>query len=254
MKWTHTHSSVNHATTVITITITSCRSQLWSASSMSQTLARIKQALKWSSTDFDSNLIHHGLFHEFDSLWSELASATTFRHSDTQLDLHPESQYLGEPTSVHITEAVHQAQHKPLPSTQSKSERGSSLPPVVQLHTKQVTFPFESDSDSSYTLPDQSDPEIVFWRQPSRLETLNILIEELQSFSQGDTTQTSEQFQSAIDPDDQYIDDTFADHSKMANDSEAYDTSANRDQFQHRALKQLWYSCQYQLQHDWWCE
>ena len=127
-------------------------------------------------------------------------------------------------------EVVHQAQHKPLPSTQSKSERGSSLPPVVQLHTKQVTFPFKSDSDSSYTLPDQSDPEIVFQRQPSRLETLNILIEELQSFSQGDTTQTSEQFQLAIDPDDQYIDDTFADHSKMANDLEAYDTSANRDQ------------------------
>ena len=144
--------------------------------------------------------------------------------------MHPESQYLGEPTSVHITEAIHQAQHKPLPSTQSKSERGSSLPPVAQLLNKQVTFPFESDSDSSYTLPDQSDPEIVFWRQPSRLETLNILIDELQSFSQGNTMQTSEQFQSAIEPDDQYIDDTFADHSKMADDSVAYDTSANRDQ------------------------
>ena len=42
--------------------------------------------------------------------------------------------------------------------------------------------------------------------------------------------QTSEQFQLAIEPDDQYIDDTFADHSKMADDSVAYDTSANRDQ------------------------
>ena len=197
----------------------SCRSQLWSASSMSLTLARIKWALKWSSTDFDSNLIHHGLFHEFDPLQSELASAVKFCHSDTRLNLHPESWYLGEPTSVHITEVIHQAQHKPLPSTQSKSERGSSLPPVAQLLNKQVTFPFKSDSDSSYTLPDQSDPEIVFQRQPSRLETLNILIDELQSFSQGNTMQTSEQFQSAIEPDDQYIDDTFADHSKMADDS-----------------------------------
>ena len=150
----------------------SCRSQLWSASSMSLTLARIKWALKWSSTDFDSNLIHRGLFHEFDPLWSELALATKFCHSDTRLDLHPESRYLGEPTSVHITEVIHQAQHKPLPSTQSQSERGSSLPPVAQLLNKQVTFPFESDSDRSYTLPDQSDPEIVFQRQPSRLETL----------------------------------------------------------------------------------
>ena len=140
--------------------------------------------------------------------------------------MHPESRYLGEPTSVHITEVIHQAQHKPLPSTQSKSERGNSLPPVAQMLNKQVTFPFESDSDSSYTLPDQSDPEIVFQRQPSRLETLNILIDELQSFSQGNTTQTLEQFQSAIEPDDQYIDDTFADHSKMADDSVAYDTSA----------------------------
>ena len=127
-------------------------------------------------------------------------------------------------------EVIHQAQHKPLPSTQSKSERGNSLPPVAQMLNKQVTFPFESDLDSSYTLPDQSYPEIVFWRQPSRLETLNILIDELQSFSQGNTTQTSEQFQSAIEPDNQYIDDTFADHSKMADDSEAYDTLANRDQ------------------------
>ena len=100
---------------------------------------------------------------------------------------------------------------------------------MAQLLNKQVTFPFKSDSDSSYTLPDQSDPEIVFQRQPSRLETLNILIDKLQSFSQGNTMQTSEQFQSAIEPDDQYIDDTFADHSKMADDSVAYDTSANRD-------------------------
>ena len=101
---------------------------------------------------------------------------------------------------------------------------------MAQLLNKQVTFPFESDLDSSYTLLDQSDPRIVFRRQPSRLETLNILIDKLQSFSQGNITQTSEQFQLAIEPDDQYIDDTFADHSKMADDSEAYDTLANRDQ------------------------
>ena len=47
-------------------------------------LTRLTQGLKQSSADFDNNLIQQGLFHEFDSLCSELATSDKCCHSDTQ--------------------------------------------------------------------------------------------------------------------------------------------------------------------------
>ena len=82
---------------------------------MSSQLTRCTRGLKRSSADFDSNLIQQGLFHEFDSLCSELATSDKCRHSDTRLALNPELTYLGEPNTINITKVIHhfQSQHIP---------------------------------------------------------------------------------------------------------------------------------------------
>ena len=114
---------------------------------MSSKLHRFRRALKQSSADFNANLIHHGQFHEFESLTSELSTTDRRHHSDTHLDLNPTSTYLDEPSATHITEAVHNFLDKPV---NPFSDRGSSLPPQEPLTQTQVTFPFDSEPDNSY--------------------------------------------------------------------------------------------------------
>ena len=117
------------------------------------------RALKQSSADFNANLIHHGQFHEFESLTSELSTVDKRRHSDTHLDLNPTATYLDEPSTTHITEAVHNFLDKPI---NPHSDRGISLPPQEPLTQTHVTFPFDIEPDNTYFEPDSSNPEIAF--------------------------------------------------------------------------------------------
>ena len=198
---------------------------------MSSKLHRFCRALKRSSADFNANLIHHGQFHEFESLTSELSTTDRRHHSDTRLDLNPTTTYLDEPSATHITEAVHNFLDKPV---NPHSDRGSSLPPQEPLTQTQVTFPFDSEPDNSYFEPDSSDSEIAFKKLAVR--ELNTLIEDLRSLSQCADPNSPTCFESALDVEDQYIDDTIADHSRMAEGFDGYEQPNNRDQTRHKVV------------------
>ena len=142
---------------------------------MSSKLLCFWRALKQSSADFNANLIHHGQFHEFESITSELSSTDKCRHSDTHLDLNPTATYLDETSAIHITEAVHNFLDKPI---NPHSDRGSSLPPQEPLTQTHVTFPFDIEPDNTYFEPDSSDLEIAF--KKSAVRELDTLIEDLQ--------------------------------------------------------------------------
>ena len=182
---------------------------------MSSQLTRLTQGLKRSSADFDSNLIQQGLFHEFDSLCSELATSDKCHHSDTHLALNPELTYLGEPNTINITKVIHHFQSQHIPP--SVDDRGTSLPPAEQLMQTHVTFPFEGESTHSYS----TDPEITFKKMAT--QQLDTLIEDLESFAHSDLQTTLEYFESALDTDDPYIDDTIADYHKMADGFDGYE-------------------------------
>ena len=84
----------------------------------------------------------------------------------------------------------------------------------MQTH---VTFPFEGESTHSYS----TDPEITF--KKTATQQLDTLIEDLESFAHSDLQTTLEYFESALDTDDPYIDDTIADHHKMADGFDGYE-------------------------------
>ena len=194
-------------------------------------LLHFHRALKRSSADFNANVIHHGQFHEFESLTSELSSTDKCHHSDTHLDLNPTATYLDETSAIHITEAVHNFLDKPI---NPHSDRGSSLPPQEPLTQTHVTFPFDIEPDNTYFEPDSSDPEIAFKKLAVR--ELDTLIEDLQSLSQCADPNRPIHFVSALDMEDQYIDDTIADHSRMAEGFDGYEQPNNHDQTRHKAV------------------
>ena len=191
---------------------------------MSLKLLHFHRALKQSFADFNANLIHHGQFHEFESLISELSSTDKCCYSDTCLDLNPTATYLDEP-SIHITEAVHNFLDKPI---NPHNDRGSSLPPEEPLTQTHVSFPFDIKPDDTYFEPDSSDPEIAFKKLAVR--ELDTLIEDLQSLSQCADPN------SPTDMEDQYIDDTIADHSRMAEGFDHYEQPNNHDQTRHKVV------------------
>ena len=206
---------------------------------MSLKLIHFHRALKQSSVDFNANLIHHGQFHELDSLTSELSSTDKRHHSDTHLDLNPTATYLDETSAIHITEAVHNFLDKPI---SPHSDRGSSLPPQEPLTQTHVTFPFDIKPDNTYFEPDSSDPEIAF--KKSAVRELDTLIEDLRSLSQCADPNSPTHFESALDVEDQYIDDTIADHSRLAEGFDGYEQPNNHDQTSFG--KQLWCSYKHQ--------
>ena len=77
----------------------------------------------------------------------------------------------------------------------------------MQTH---VTFPFEGESTHSYS----ADPEITF--KKTATQQLDTVIEDLESFAHSDLQTTLEYFESVLDADDPYIDNTIADHHRMA--------------------------------------
>ena len=141
---------------------------------MSSKLLHFCRALKRSSANFNANLIHHGQFHEFEPLTSELSSTDKHCHSHTHLDLNLTATYLDETSAIHITEALHNFLDK---SINPYSDRGSSLPPQEPLTQTHVTFPFDIKPDNTYFEPDSSNPEIAFKKLAVR--ELNTLIEDL---------------------------------------------------------------------------
>ena len=66
-----------------------------------------------------------------------------------------------------------------------------------------------------------TDPEITF--KKTATQQLDTLIEDLESFAHSDLQTTLEYFESALDTDDPYIDDTIADHCKMADGFDGYE-------------------------------
>ena len=84
----------------------------------------------------------------------------------------------------------------------------------MQTH---VTFPFEGESTHSYS----TDPEITF--KKTATQQLDTLIEDLESFAHSDLQTTLEYFELALDADDPYIDDTIADHHRMADGFDGYE-------------------------------
>ena len=115
--------------------------------------------------------------------------------------------------------------HKPI---NPHSDRGSSLPPQEPLTQTYVTFPFDIEPDNTYFEPDSFDPEIGFKKLAVR--ELNTLIEDLQSLSQCEDPKSLTHFESALDVEDQYINDTIADHSRMAEGFDSYEQPKNHDQ------------------------
>ena len=198
---------------------------------MSLKLLRFHRALKRSSADFNANLIHHGQFHESESLTSELSSTDKRHHSDTRLDLNPTATYLDETSAIHITEAVHNFLDKPI---NPHSDRGSSLPPQEPLTQTHVTFPFNIEPDYTYFEPDSSDPEIAF--KKSAVRELDTLIEDLRSLSQCADPNSPTRFEPALEVEDHYIDDTIADHSRMAEGFDSYEQPNNPDQTRHKVV------------------
>ena len=181
--------------------------------------------LKRSSANFNANLIHHGQFHEFESLTSELSASDKHCHSDTHPDLNPAVTYLDKPCATHIMEAVDNFLDKPI---NHHSDRGSSLPPQEPLTQTHVTSPFNIEPDNSYFEPDSSDPEIAF--KELAVRELDTLIEDLQSLSQCEDPNSPTHFESTLDVEDQYINDTIADHSRMAEGFDGYKQLNNHDQ------------------------
>ena len=91
-----------------------------------------------------------------------------------------------------------------------------------------MTVPFDNEPDNIYFEPDSSDPEIAF--KKSAVKELDTLIEDLQSLSQCEDPNSPTRFESALDMENQYIDDTVADHSRMAEGFDSYEQPKNHDQ------------------------
>ena len=114
----------------------------------------------------------------------------------------------------------------PLEALRSKQQE-----PLTQTH---VTFPFDIKPDNTYFEPDSSDPEIAF--KKSAVRELDTLIEDLRSLSQCADPNSPTRFESALDVEDQYIDNTIADHSRMAEGFDSYEQPNNHDQTRHKVV------------------
>ena len=152
-------------------------------------------------------------------------------HSDTHLDLNPKATYLDEPSTTHIMEAVHNFLEKPI---NPHSDRGSSLPPQEPLTQTHVTFPFDIEPDNTYFELDSYDPKVAF--KKSAVRELNTLIEDLRSLFQHEDPNSPTHFESALDVEDQYMDHTIADHSRMAEGFNGYEQPKNCDQTRCKAV------------------
>ena len=91
-----------------------------------------------------------------------------------------------------------------------------------------MTFPFDIEPDNSYFEPNSSNSEIAFKKLVVR--ELDTLIEDLQSLSQCEDPNSPTHFQSAFDMEDQYINNSIADHSRMAEGFDGYEQPNNHDQ------------------------
>ena len=115
-----------------------------------------------------------------------------------------------------------------------------SIPTVIEVahyhHRTQthVTLPFDIEPDNTYFEPDSSDPEIAF--KKSAVRELDTLIEDLQSLSQCADPNSPTRFESALGMEDQYINDTIADHSRMAEGFDGYEQPNNHDQTRHKVV------------------
>ena len=97
-----------------------------------------------------------------------------------------------------------------------------------------MTFPFDIEPDNTYFEPDSSDPEIAFKKLAVR--ELDTLIEDLQSLSRSADPNSPIHFESALDVEDQYINDTIADHSRMAEGFDGYEQPNIHDQTRHKVV------------------
>ena len=97
-----------------------------------------------------------------------------------------------------------------------------------------MTFPFDIEPDNTYFEPDSSDPEIAF--KKSAVRELDTLIADLRSLFQCADPNSPTRFESALDMEDQYIDDTIADHSRMAEGFDSYEQPNNHDPTRHKVV------------------
>ena len=100
-----------------------------------------------------------------------------------------------------------------------------------------MTFPFDIEPDNTYFKPDSSDPEIAFKKLAVR--ELDTLIEDLRSLSQHEDPNSPTCFESALDVEDQYIDDTIADHTRMAEGFDGCEQPKNCDQTRCKVVNSL---------------